>query len=233
MRLTDGDLQHLFRFGMAMQRLDERDEFLLRGRAEPHPDNRDCINLWVTEGANSVLPREVEPDDLGGYRFTDAQGGRRRIFPLPEAQRVSFGTWDGAFASSDTTPGDDTDSSAQHGASGPGLADEDHRSPEMVYFLVHYALNQYPWGVWRSPSENYYGDNAHPIVIQHGTDIVASRDVGLSWPEWIDSIASNPPGTQDRWDMYKTTEPEQLDTLLTRLQGGQTYAQWVLSGRGD
>ncbi|MEJ6554641.1 hypothetical protein PQI51_06365 [Microbacterium esteraromaticum] len=153
MRFTDGDLRHLFRFGIAMQKLDEHDGSLWCGIAKPHPENRDWIALWITDEMNTVVPREVEPDELGGYTFVDPWGGRRRIFPLPEARRVSFGTWDGTL--SELRRGDDAGSSPGAPASGSNLVEAEHPAPEMAYFLIHYALNGYAWGVWGSPNESY------------------------------------------------------------------------------
>lgn len=115
---------------MAMQKLDERDESLWRGLAEPHPENPDWIDLWITYEMNTVVPRDVEPDDLGGYTFLDQWGDRRRIFPLPEALRVSFGTWEGTV--SEARRGDDTGSSPAALVSGSNLVEAEHPAPEMA-----------------------------------------------------------------------------------------------------
>lgn len=108
MRLTDNDILHLFKFGMGMQRLDEERDIPIHGMVEPHPDNPDWINLWITDGANTVLPRDVEHDGTGGYLLNDPWGGRKRVFPLPEAEEVSFGSWDktdeGRAAAADREP---------------------------------------------------------------------------------------------------------------------------------
>lgn len=233
MRLTDGDLEHLFCFGMAMQRLDERDGAPWHGIAKPHAENPDWIDLWITDEMNTVLPRDVEPDDLGGYTFTDPSGGRRRIFPLPEAQRVSFGSSGDAFTCNDPMPVGGVTEHLVVDALAVRPPEDGRPAPEMAYFLVHYAPNDYPWGVWRSPTESFYGDEAHPSAVERGAEIMARRDEKLDWLEWIDFLTWSPPQTDDRWDMFKSTEPEQLDELLGRLRGGKTYAEWVQGRSAD
>lgn len=97
----------------------------------------------------------------------------------------------------------------------------------MEYLLVHYAANGFPWGIWRSPDENVY-DGAHPAVIEQARRAVADCDPNVPWPEWIDTIAWNPPEHSSRWDMYKTDEPVELEELLRNLRGGLSYAEYVL-----
>jgi hypothetical protein len=89
MWLTDNDLRHLFRFGMAIQRADDPEDIPMRGLAKPHPENPDWFDLWVTDGANTVFARDVEPDGTGGY-LNDRLGIAYRFFPVPESQKIVF-----------------------------------------------------------------------------------------------------------------------------------------------
>ena len=88
MRLTDDDLKKIFPYGASL--VDERDEdaIPLRGLVEPHDENPEWMNLWVTEGANSVLVRDVE--DLGGRYRIDHWGRPHILIALPEDRRVVF-----------------------------------------------------------------------------------------------------------------------------------------------
>ena len=223
MRLTNEDLKHLFKFGMGMQRLDEDGSHPVRGIAEPHGENREWISLWITDGANTVLPRDVEHDGIGGYLFTDPWGGRRRLFPLPEAERVSFGSGkEGSNAARDHhATSDEKPSPGPQVMPGATAIQETASSTEMKYFLVHYARDGYPLGVWRSPSEYFYGSDAQD-KISTGKEAVESWDGTGSWAEWIDSIAWNPPDSMNRWDMFKSDEPVVLEELLAQLRGTQT-----------
>lgn len=88
MRLTDGDLAHLFRYGMVLQRLDNPDDIPMRGEVMPHPDKPDVFWFKMYGVGDSWYTRDVESDGIGGYTFTDLWGGRRRLFPLPEADKL-------------------------------------------------------------------------------------------------------------------------------------------------
>ncbi|MBS1673880.1 MAG: hypothetical protein JSS74_07940, partial [Actinobacteria bacterium] len=201
-----------------------------RGVAKPHPENPDWFNLWIVEEMNTVLPREVESDGTGGYLFTLPGGERRRIFPLSEAEQVSFGVPRGLFS----VPEDHESNYVVPPADLPGVLhipsrEKNPASVEMKYMLVHYARNGYPWGIWRSPDDYFYGDDAHPVKVQRGRELVAGRGAALSWPEWIDSVAWNPPDEQDRWDLLKSDEPIDLERQLRAIRGGLTYADYALA----
>ncbi|WP_438354373.1 hypothetical protein [Microbacterium sp. CJ88] len=233
MRLTDNDIRHLFKFGMGMQRLDEAHHLPIHGRVEPHPDNPDWINLWVADGANTVLPRDVEHDGIGGYLFNDPWGGHRRVFPLPEAEEVSFGAWDMATEVDEERDGAADRELSLHSGGVPSPTASDAVVPPtaMEYLLVHYGLDGYAWGVWRTPIEYHYGDDAQDMFAR-GVSIVESWDDVTPWPEWIDSIAWNSPDPESRWDMFKSDQPVDLMDLLSQIRGGLTHAEHILT-HGD
>ncbi|MFJ4046672.1 hypothetical protein ACIPV2_13110 [Microbacterium sp. NPDC089987] len=93
MKLTDDDLTSLFPYGMSVTQEshvpgdDPEDVIPLRGIVTPHDENPDWFNLWITDGANTVFTREVEPDGTGGY-MNDRLGVAYRFFPLPESRQV-------------------------------------------------------------------------------------------------------------------------------------------------
>lgn len=92
MRLTDQDLATIFKHGVSVTQEshpigDDREDVVpLRGTVAPHDENPDWFNVWVTDGANSVFTREVEPDGRGGY-INDRLGVTFRFFPLPKSQK--------------------------------------------------------------------------------------------------------------------------------------------------
>lgn len=94
MMLTDDDLKKLFPFGMSAVEEDSEDANPIRGIARPHPDNLEWFDLWVTDGANTVFPREVEKaDDVdeGGVGYlVDRLGTVYRLVPVPEDRKVVF-----------------------------------------------------------------------------------------------------------------------------------------------
>lgn len=225
MRLTDEDLDHLFKFGMGMQRLDHAGEQPWYGRVEPHEENLDWINLWLTEGANTVLPREVEHDGIGGYLFTDPWGGRRRVFPLPEAEGVSSGSANRVVEDRETVARGMNSLSPEHATSAARLEASKTR---MQCFLVHFGSDRYPLGVWATPTDYFYGTEAQDSI-GLGRTVVESWDGVASWPEWVDFIAWNPPVSVDRWDMYKHDDPISPKDLLSQLRGGLTHSEYMLT----
>ena len=62
MILTDKDLKTIFALGASIVDKDDGDALPVRGKLEPHEENPEWMNLWVTDGGNTVLPREVEPE---------------------------------------------------------------------------------------------------------------------------------------------------------------------------
>lgn len=93
MKLTDDDLTNLFPHGMSVTQESHvpgdnpEDVTPLRGIVTPHDENPDWFNLWITDGANTVFTREVEPDGAGGF-MNDRLGVAYRFFPLPESRKV-------------------------------------------------------------------------------------------------------------------------------------------------
>lgn len=93
MKLTDDDLRTIFKFGISITQEshvpgdDPEDVIPLRGTVEPHEENPDWFNVWVTEGANSVFTRQVEPDGTGAF-MNDRLGITFKFFPLPEERRI-------------------------------------------------------------------------------------------------------------------------------------------------
>lgn len=63
MILTDEDLKKIFGLGASIVDEGDEDALPVRGKLEPHDENPEWMNLWVTDGANTVLLREVEPVD--------------------------------------------------------------------------------------------------------------------------------------------------------------------------
>lgn len=88
MRLTDEDLRSLFPHGMLVFREDQRgegesvDDMPLHGSVGPHHENPDWFNLWITDGANTVFTREVQPEGDGSY-LNDRLGVAYRFRPVP------------------------------------------------------------------------------------------------------------------------------------------------------
>lgn len=189
MQLSDDDLARLFVFGMAIQRLDDPDDVPMRGEVMPHPENPAVFWFRMHGVGDTWYPREVEPDGLGGYTFTDPWGARRRISPLPKSEKL----W---WIDRDTRRGHEENDAAPPA----GMPDaprtlrreEDSTPVEVAYFLVHYARDGYPWGVWQSPDECFYGDDAPPATVRRGAEVVLERDTDLSWREWIDFLAWTP-----------------------------------------
>ncbi len=94
MMLTDDDLKKLFPFGMAVVEEDSEDATPTRGLPRPHVGNPEWFDLWITDGANTVFPREVEPasdvEDGGVGYMCDRLGTMYRLVPVPESQKVVF-----------------------------------------------------------------------------------------------------------------------------------------------
>lgn len=63
MILTDEDLKKTFKHGASLVDKEDEDALPVWGSLEPHDENPEWMNLWVTDGANTVLTREVEPED--------------------------------------------------------------------------------------------------------------------------------------------------------------------------
>ena len=61
MMLSDKDLKKIFPFGASIVDEENEDATPIRGRLEPHAENPEWMDLWVADGANTVLVREVEP----------------------------------------------------------------------------------------------------------------------------------------------------------------------------
>lgn len=93
MILSDDDLKALFPHGMSVTQEsyvpgdDPEDVIPLRGTVTPHGENPEWFCLWITDGANSIFTREVEPDGSDGY-LNDRLGISYRFLPIPEAQAV-------------------------------------------------------------------------------------------------------------------------------------------------
>lgn len=86
MILTDEDLKKIFRFGASIVDVEDDDALPIRGKLEPHEENPDWMNLWVTDGANTVLVRQVEPE--GDHYIIDHHGRPHSLVALPEDRKV-------------------------------------------------------------------------------------------------------------------------------------------------
>jgi len=73
MMLSDKDLKKIFSLGASIVDEEDDDATPIRGRLEPHAENPEWMDLWVADGANTVLPREVEPV---GDRYRIQHNGR-------------------------------------------------------------------------------------------------------------------------------------------------------------
>ncbi len=86
MILSDKDLKKLFPFGASLVDQENEDAIPLRGLLEPHDENPEWMNLWVVDGGNSVLPREVEPE--GDHYIVQHWDRPHVLVALPESKRV-------------------------------------------------------------------------------------------------------------------------------------------------
>ncbi len=82
MILTDKDLKTVFPYGASIVDQEDEDALPLRGKLEPHDENPEWMNLWVTDGANTVLPREVEEE--GGHYVIQHHGRPHTLVALRE-----------------------------------------------------------------------------------------------------------------------------------------------------
>ena len=63
MILSDEDLKKIFGLGASIVDKEDEDAEPIRGILQPHDENPEWMNLWVADGANTVLTREVEPEN--------------------------------------------------------------------------------------------------------------------------------------------------------------------------
>ena len=82
MKLTDEDLKKIFPFGASIVDQGNEDALPIWGKLEPHEENPDWMNLWITDGANTVLPREVEPE--GDHYVIQHHSRPHTLVALPE-----------------------------------------------------------------------------------------------------------------------------------------------------
>ena len=82
MILTDEDLKKLFPFGASIVDKEDEDALPIRGKLLPHQENPEWMDLWVTDGANTVLTREVEAE--GDHFIIDHHGRPHSLVALRE-----------------------------------------------------------------------------------------------------------------------------------------------------
>lgn len=216
MRITDGDLAHLFHYGMVIERLDGEGDASLRGQALPHPDNPDVFYFVIRGVGDSWYSREVQPDGSGRYTFTDAWGQRRRIYPLPESEKLWWIDAKAAPREAESTPVPAATSSRDLMAEEPEVAS----APEMNYYLGHYDSEWKLLGVWASQSDGAYRQGAPGVAVDRARKMIEARPADSYWPEWIDALAYAAPDSPDRWDLVKSDELLTAAQLLAEFEAG-------------
>ena len=86
MILTDEILKKSFKFGASLVDDADEDAVPVHGLLQPNPDDADTLDLWITDGANTVLSREVEQHGEG---YTIKHHGKAHtLLPLPKEKAV-------------------------------------------------------------------------------------------------------------------------------------------------
>lgn len=88
MILTDEDLKKIFQFGASLVDEENEDAVPLRGKLEPHDENPDWMNLWIADGANTVLLREVERVGEGKSYRIQHWDRPHILVPVDESRKV-------------------------------------------------------------------------------------------------------------------------------------------------
>jgi len=92
----------------------------------------------------------------------------------------------------------------------------------LAKFLIHQGRNTYPFGVYRSMDDYFYGDDSqHKIA--HGRAVVTSMGYANTWDEWIEQLASKFPGPADQWDIIETDGTLELEEVLAEARESLTY----------
>ena len=216
MRITDGDLAHLFHYGMVIERLDGEGDAPLRGQALPHPDSPDLFYFVIRDVGDSWYSREVQTDGSGRYTFTDPWGQRRRIYPLPESEKLWWIDAEAAPREAEPMSAPAVTSTRDLMAEEPEIVE----APEMNYYLAHYDSARELLGVWASPSDGAYRKGTPTVVIDRARKTIESMPADSYWPEWIDSLSYAASHPHDQWDLVKVDELLTAAELLAVLEAG-------------
>lgn len=92
----------------------------------------------------------------------------------------------------------------------------------MAKYLIHQGRNAYPFGVFRSADDYFYG-HASIHKKPYGLAVVGSIGYANTWDDWIEQLASKFPGPTDQWDIVEADDDAQLDDVLDEARASLTY----------